>query len=284
MPNAEPALRLSKVSTAMIRRTGIFLSGEKELIAARHRSPGASSDVSAFIMTINCCNCRKMSSQSEQPDTWAIAADSSAPVTWFSAMSASISKGMCDEAFMAESLGGPGLTERTDHQKIHRIHLCQDAQQLAETTRPGRANTAFRNSQHFRRFRVRWGFPLIKEESHQRLAALVQLRHRHADPVLLFEDQQLLVRQWQLVSHRLSRTCAVVAGVMRAQSLGHPGHRSQGAATRSRNQPRMQTLGVFYIVEFFKERGEYVLKDLGRLILTESRTAGNRVDESLVAA
>ena len=98
---------------------------------------------------------------------------------------------------------GPALTERTDNQKIHRVYFCQEAKQLTKTTSPGRPNTSFRNSQNFRDFSIRGGFPLIKEQAYEGLAPFVQLRHGHADPLLLLEDQQLLVRQRRLVAHCL---------------------------------------------------------------------------------
>jgi hypothetical protein len=45
----------------------------------------------------------------------------------------------------------------------------------------------------------------------------------------------------------------------------------------------VQALGLLYVFKFLKERRENFLKDLGGCVFIETRAAGNRVDETLIA-
>src|SRR5690349_16514433 len=102
--------------------------------------------------------------------------------------------------------------------------------------------------------------------------------------MLLFQDRQLLVRQRRFVAH-CGRSVCTFDGLRHrgCPDLGF-GDGAPGFATSSRDEPRVKPLRRLDVVQFLKESGKYILKDLSRLIFVEAGTKGNGVDETLVAS
>src|SRR5215213_5931701 len=134
MPKAGPALRLSKIKVATIRRNGDGLSAGKIFMADSNTSRGASCAVSLFIIRISCCKRRSLSSHAEHVATWDIAVSRAVEVKRFSAIAARVSREMCSSILIVNALA-PDSTERTTYQKIqsHYVHFAPpcDGQECA---------------------------------------------------------------------------------------------------------------------------------------------------------
>ena len=100
--------------------------------------------------------------------------------------------------------------------------------------------------------------------------------------MLLFQNQQLLVRQWRFIPNRCRFGCSFIGLALERFRICAFDIALKVLRRAVVTNQACSLSGSLYFIQLFKEGCEYVLKDLGSVIFVETSAKWNCVDETLI--